>query len=81
MPSHRTSHTEDFPNGLLTKCHTSNVYTCIDTTNEEYLMTSFMTLTGCFLDFLADSVGMGIISGGGISAVRSSSPKMAACCV
>lgn len=44
-------------------------------------MTSFMSLTGCFFDFLADSTGMGIISGGGISAVRSSSPKMAACWV
>lgn len=48
--------------------------------NQEYL-TSFMTLTGCFLDFLADSTGRGIISGGGISAVRSSSPKMATCWV
>lgn len=45
-------------------------------------MTSFESLTGCFLDFLADSIGMGIIiSGGGISAARSSSPKMAACWV
>lgn len=61
--------------------HTSNVYTCIGIIDKKHLMTSFMTLTGCFLDFLADSAGMGIISGGGISAVRSSSPKMAACWV
>lgn len=50
-------------------------------TNKQYLMTSFMSLTGCFLDFFADSTGMGIGSGGGKSAVRSSSPKMAACWV
>lgn len=63
----RTSHTQDFP-------------ACILDANEEYLTTSFITLTGCFRDFLANSTGM-VISGGSRSAVRSSSPKMAACCL
>lgn len=37
------------------------------------------SLTGCFLDFLADSVWKWAISGTGSSPATSSSPKMAAC--
>lgn len=84
--NHRTANTQDFPTGLsdyisFLKCK-QKVRFNLDITrnNKKYLMTSFMSLTG-FFDFLADSTGMGIISGGGTSAARSSSPKMAACWV
>lgn len=50
----------------------------ITVTKRKHLMAS-LSLTGCFLDLFVNSAGMGIISGGGRSAVRSSSPNMAAC--
>lgn len=53
--------------------------TFISITIRKSLMSHFMSLAGCFLDFFEGSTGMGIVSGGGRSAVRSSSPKMAAC--
>lgn len=52
----------------------------ITVTKMKHLMAS-LSLTGCFLDLFVNSAGMGIISGGGRSAVRSSSPNMAACWV